>query len=140
MGVFNDVVLTWDGEDYVVPDYKVMGLAKVVQSRISFEQLAKGRELALIAEAFSAALRYAGVKSKFTYTDEDGLDHYVLDQEVYDLLFDGDHKHGIQAKMHAIFAMTVPPERLQAMMSTPEKPQATRKTKRRTASSRKRTS
>ena len=67
MGVFESVTLTWQGKDYQVPPNRLLRLIAAVEDKITLSQIvemaARGQmKFALVAEAYAAALRVAGVK------------------------------------------------------------------------------
>jgi hypothetical protein len=140
MSIFEEVGLTWRGEEYVVPPEKVMELCERVLSILPAQQMHADANPAVVARAFSTVLRFAGVESKFLYVDDDGNKRYSLDSEVYAALFDSDSKDSIYGTLHSLQKIIIPPHHLQRVMKSPGKPQATRpKNKARRASSRKRT-
>lgn len=117
MSVFEEVGLSWKGEEVVVPADKVMGLIEVVEDIITIEELsAKGVKRVKVARAFAAALRYAGVRK-------------LNDAEVYDSLFGADAMANTTGAIHALLTLMIPPEHLQAkrVEPPPGKPKATGK-------------
>lgn len=124
MGIFQEVGLTWDGQEYVVPSEKVMGLVATIEDIVTLEELvSNGVKRAKLASAFCAALRYAGCR--------------VDEEEVYASLF-GDTGVTTRATIDAILSIMIPPESVQKLMPPAKKPAAPAK-KPAVAGSRKRT-
>lgn len=69
MSRFEPVTLTYKGKDYEVEPERVWGLIGAIEEHITFDELGtalhKGRvPEAKVSEAFSAAMRYVGVRAK----------------------------------------------------------------------------
>lgn len=85
MGLFNDVVLNWDGDTYTVPSDKVMRLVSKVEAELTrdypdqnaFDLLSRpsGPPLSNLCSAYAVALKYAGAN--------------VDAEDVYGVLFSG---------------------------------------------------
>ena len=107
MGVFSEVKITWKGEDYVVPPERVMRLIATIEDVVTIEELMTPRlKRGKIAEAYGAALRFAGAK--------------VHDEEVYTTLFGAEAMVSTLAAIDGLMKMIIPPEHLQP--KTEEKP------------------
>ena len=77
MSLFEPVTLTWKGQEYVVKPDQVMYLIAIVEDKITLRQLSSGDvPFSRTAQAFGAALRYAGAKVN---DDEVYLSHKILD-------------------------------------------------------------
>lgn len=98
MSIFDDVTLTWGGNEYTIPANRVMGLIEVIESAIPIDELVSDKPpRAKLAKAYSSAIRYAGGK--------------VTPEEVYASFF----KDGLVAVATAatgLVMMMVPPEHL----------------------------
>ena len=113
MSRFQEIGLTWDDREYVVPANKVMGLIDVVLQEISLQEMSSENfNILKLRNAFTAALNYAGCKA----TRED----------VYFHLFDGKAGEHIAFVIASLNAMVVPPK---AILPKTEKKPATRKKK-----------
>ena len=105
MAIFEEVTLSWKGRDYKIPPDRVLRCIAVVEDVLPLGALAKSTfgevKLARLAEAFAAALRYAGAP--------------VTDEEVYSGMFEGEGgKLAAQARayVYALQALMIPPEHL----------------------------
>jgi len=108
MSLFDEVSLTWKGDEYVVPADKVMGLIEVIEDVITLEELGSqtGIKRAAISRAFAVALRYAGAKD-------------VTQQDVYVNFFDASKTVEIQTVITSLLLMMIPPEHLQQATEEP---------------------
>lgn len=144
MSIFEDVTLTWDDQDYVVPaGPKLWGLCKTIYKKVPLSQMGDiGDNPPLVAEAFAAALRHAGVPMSVVYTDEDGAEHYDVEEQILNMFFDPRSGFSLQSAVLGIFTIVFPPEHLRKIMGeTLGKTPATRKPKaKKKTPSRKRTS
>lgn len=100
MAVFQDIVLSWKGEDSTIPASRVLGAIAIVEEQITFPELLaamqRGRPpLATIARAYGGVLRYAGAK--------------ITDDETYAGMFDAAEQEQIVASINALLVMMVPP-------------------------------
>ena len=112
MNCFKDVVLEWEGQDYLVPSDQVMGLIATLESVITLEDLARENPLrAKMARAFSMALQYAGAKD-------------VTQESVYSVFFDATRPIDIQNIISSLMLLMIPPKHLQ---TTPPKAKPQRK-------------
>lgn len=77
MSIFQDVEISWNGENYKVEHTKVMRLIAVIEDHVRIGDLVNeaGPKLSKLAMAYAAALRFAGAR--------------VGDEEVYETFFDG---------------------------------------------------
>lgn len=102
MNIFQEVGLTWDGEEYVVKAENVMGLIETIESVITLEELSsqRGIQRAKVSKAFAMALRYAGCKG-------------VTQQHVYTAFFNSEKSIEIQNVITTLLMMMIPPEHLQ---------------------------
>lgn len=112
---FEDVKLTWDGKEYVVPANRVLGLIKRIEDHITLAELGAGLgtrgavKFAQVAEAFAAALQYAGAKATA--------------DEVYTSLFPNGQGEGggLGQALAALMMMVVPPRVQQEAQAAAEK-------------------
>lgn len=110
MGVFNEIGLSWNGEEYTVAPDRVMGLIEVIEDVITLEELTTKLQRMKIAKAYFAALRYAGCRD-------------VTVDQIYVNLFDPEKQNEVGPMVSAILMMMIPPEHLKAS-ATPKKPAA----------------
>lgn len=104
MGMFSEVVITWAGTEYKVPPDKVMGLIASIEEHITIEDLVgKGVKRAKLAEAFCAALNYAGAR--------------VTSDDVYVALF-SDKGLTTANTITAILSIMVPPKSVEELAPT----------------------
>jgi len=132
--VFEEVALSWGGNEYIVPSDKVMGLVEVVEDIITVDELVgSGIKRAKVARAFAAAIRYAGSAS--------GKNVIINEQDVYSSLFGGDAMRATTGAVSALLTMMIPPEHLRQSEIATAKTPATRKKPQRkaTGTSKKRT-
>jgi hypothetical protein len=108
MSVFQEVSLTWDGKEYVVPPDKVMGLVAVIEDFITIEELSNqsGVKRAKVANAFAAAVRYAAAIA--------GASIKLTGEQVYEKLFGSDAMQSTTTVVYALLALMIPPEHLRA--------------------------
>jgi hypothetical protein len=101
MAIFQDVVLGWDGANYTIPAERVLGAIAEIEQVITLSEIAAYNErgtapMAKLAQAFGAALRYAGAK--------------VANDEVYAGLLRGGDSQGVAVKsVTALLQMMLPP-------------------------------
>jgi hypothetical protein len=97
MGVFQDVTLTWGGDDFTVPANQVMRLIAQVEDIISLQELSQsgGGKLSKISEAYMVALNHAGCK--------------VMHEDVYAAMFGEDGADSIGAAVNGLLMMMLPP-------------------------------
>lgn len=121
--IFEDVTLSWKGQEFKVPANRVMGLVEVIEDVITLEELVSksGGKRAKLARAFANAISYAGGN--------------VSQEDVYTSLFGEDSSRAISAAVTSILSLMIPPEHIRGKS---EKQKAAKPKKQR-ASSRKRT-
>ena len=75
MAIFEDVTLTWKGDEFVIPANQLMRLIAKIEDEITIQELtaSTGVKLSKLALAYTVALQYAGAK--------------VTNEEVYESLF-----------------------------------------------------
>jgi hypothetical protein len=100
MGIFTPIELVWGGRSYTIPADKVMGAVCCVEDVVTMSELAAhahrgGVQMAKLARAYAAVLRYAGAQ--------------VLDEEVYRSMFTGDGASAAVTRgVQGILQMCVP--------------------------------
>jgi hypothetical protein len=99
MSIFDDVSLTWNGEEYKIEAGKIMGAISVIEEVVTLQELAEyattGKTpLSKLAMAFGAVLRYAGAK--------------VKDEEVYAGMFEGTGQGSAIASLSVLLSMMIP--------------------------------
>ena len=101
MAIFSEVVLGWDGADYVIPAERVLGAIATVEQVITLSEIAAYHQrgtapMAKLAQAFGCVLRYAGAK--------------VGDDEVYaGMLRGGDSQAVAVSSVTTLLQMMLPP-------------------------------
>ena len=97
MGIFKDVTLTWQGEEYTVPSNKVMQLIAKIEDCVTLQELSKegGARLSRISQAYMVALNHAGCK--------------VEQDEVYASMFGETGADSISAAVTGLLMMMLPP-------------------------------
>lgn len=116
MSAFSEVVLTWGEKEYEVSSDKVLGLVNAIEEHVVIEDLTAGRPpRARIAQAYAAAIRYAG--------------GYAKPEDVYAALFNVEDQQRIFAVIDALLCVMIPPESLRKLMpkaedSAPKKTQS----------------
>ena len=105
MAVFEDVTLTWKGDEYTVPSNRVMGLIATIEDHISIAQLYRdgGPPLSKLASAYASALKYAGCR--------------VSNEDVYASCFQ-DGQRIIPELVAGLLSMMIPPSVLQQPADT----------------------
>lgn len=107
--IFEEVGLTWKGQEYVIPANKVMGLIEVVEDVITLEELTTTVKRSKLSKAYLLALQYAGCKD-------------ATHELVYSAMFDQSGQQTIANAVNSILLMMIPPAHLQSS-ATPKKPQ-----------------
>lgn len=103
MSTFSEVVLTWGEKEYKVPPDKVLGLVNAIEDHVVIEDLTAGRPpRARIAQAYAAAIRYAG--------------GYAKPEDVYAALFNTEDQQRIFGVIDALLCVMIPPESLRKLM------------------------
>jgi len=105
--MFQDVTLSWKGEDYTVQANNVLMLIAKIENHITLQELASGNPgLAKIAQAYSAALVHAGAR--------------VSPDQVYQSFFAGaDAGENAILAVQGLLAMMVPPDAKPAKKARP---------------------
>lgn len=100
--IFEDVVFTWQGDDYTLKASEVMRTIAKVESVVSVMELSdtKRPPLTRIAEAYSICLAQVGVKVEF--------------DEVYSNLF-SDDSAAIQNAILGLLSLMIPPRKMQTL-------------------------
>lgn len=104
MPIFEEITLTWKGEEFKIPPDQVMKVLAKVEDVITMVQLHRHREngdlpLVKISQAYGIALRHAGA--------------HVKDEEIYNEIFAGDSVRAIA--LNAVLTlqmMMIPPAAL----------------------------
>ena len=97
--IFEEVGLTWQGEEYTVPPDQVMGLIEVIEDAITIEEMAGvGVKRAKLARAYAAALRYAGARASH--------------EQVFNSLFGTEGLRSTEQVIQGLMAMMIPPAHL----------------------------
>lgn len=100
MSIFEEVGLTWKGQEYTVPADKVMGLIEVIEDSITLEELSSEKVYRVkLSKAYYSALRYSGCADASM-------------EEVYSALFNPESGVHVVDAVNAILVMMIPPERL----------------------------
>lgn len=102
MSIFEEVTLSWNGEEYKIPPDRIMGAIAKIEDVITLKELSdyavKGdAPLAKMAIAYAAVLRYAGAK--------------VNEAEVYSAMFDLGNNMNILTCINALLTMMIPPKK-----------------------------
>jgi len=99
MSIFQEIGISWKGNEYVVPADKVMGLIVVVEDIITMEELSgDGIKRGKLSKAFCAAVDYAGGNADC--------------EEVYSTFFNISEKNEISGIINCILGLMIPPEHL----------------------------
>ena len=100
MGVFRDIEIAWDGEEFKIPANRVLQCIAELEEVITIQELAKRAEsetlsLSKVAMAYGVILRYAGAD--------------ISDDEVFQGLFSEGGSDNLGNTFTALFAMTEQP-------------------------------
>lgn len=118
MGVFKDVVLNWDGEDYTIKSTECLRVIAKVEAHISLQDLASGNpSMSALCYGYEEALRAAGCKS-------------VSADSIYEMMFateDGGNIVG--TAVTELLKLFVPPAAYQPQPQPDPKPKAKAKKK-----------
>ncbi len=101
MRAFEDITLDWNGKAHVIPANRVLGAIARIEDVITMHELQTYAQsgtlpMAKLAQAFGAALRYAGAR--------------VTDDDVYAGMFaDASEVTTVHAACDTLLAMMVPP-------------------------------
>jgi len=104
MGIFEPVVLTWNGQEFEITPDRVMGAIAKIEETITLKEIGeyamKGdAPIAKLSIAYGSVLRYAGCK--------------VKDEEVYATMFKSSNDTSVLGCINALLAMMIPPSREQ---------------------------
>jgi hypothetical protein len=99
MNIFEDIVLTFGGEEFTIKSNRVMKLISMVEDVISLQELTTRPKLAKLAEAYAVSLNYAGAK--------------VSIDEVYASLFGTEGADNVQNSITSLIMMMLPPSTYQ---------------------------
>jgi hypothetical protein len=116
MAVFQDITLSWKGEEYIVPANKVMRLIAKVEDEINLQELNRdqGPPLAKVAMGYAVALEYAGAKN-------------VTGDDVYAEFFSGGAAQSAVDAVGGIMMIMVPPSTYQPQADPKQPAKAPRK-------------
>lgn len=101
MAIFNEIRLSWDGREFVIPAERVMGAIAEVEEVATFPDLVimtrGGRpNVSKVARAYAALLRYAGAA--------------LSDEEVYAGMFRAGETHTqVLTALNALVMLMMPP-------------------------------
>ena len=98
MGIFQDITISFKGCNYKIPNNRVMKLIAIVEDIVSLQDLTtgKGPKLNKLAEAYAAALNYAGAS--------------VEVEEVYGSLFGHEGGKSVTDTITSLIMMMLPPD------------------------------
>lgn len=104
MGIFEPVVLTWNGQEYEIAPDRLMGAIATIEETITLKEVGqyamKGdAPIAKLSIAYASVLRYAGCK--------------VKDEEVYATMFKSGNDISVLGCINALLAMMIPPSKEQ---------------------------
>lgn len=121
-GIFEEVGLSWNGQEHTVPADKVMGLIDAVEEHITIDELlGSGIRRVKLARAFAAALRYAGATK-------------VSVDDIYTALFGDGALKTTTETINLLLTLMVPPEHIrkeaQQQDAAPKKPEPRKKSAR----------
>lgn len=115
MAIFQDITLTWKGEDYTVKSNQVMRLIAVVENEVTLDDLSKPQPpLAKISMGYAVALQYAGCR-------------HVIADDVYAALFDGETAQVAVTAVESLMMIMVPPSTYQPQVDPKPKARTPRK-------------
>lgn len=102
MGIFEPVVLSWNGQEYEIAPDRLMGAIATIEDTITLKEVGeyamKGdAPIAKLSMAYGSVLRYAGCK--------------VKDDEIYVAMFDSGKNTSVLGCISALLAMMIPPKR-----------------------------
>jgi hypothetical protein len=107
MGIFKDVTLTWQGDEYTVPSNKVMQLIAKIEDCVTLQELVQegGPKMTHLAEAYKIALNDAGCK--------------VDSEQIYGSMFGEKGQEGVAVAVSGLLMMMVPPDAYQPDLGKP---------------------
>ena len=93
--MFEPIVIEFKGEEFKVPANQVFGLIATIENYITLADLHGSPKNTALAEAYAAAVRYAGGNA--------------TKSEVYEMLFDMTGPQNIRSAIGSLMAMMIPP-------------------------------
>ena len=99
MAIFEDISLTFGGDEFTIKGNQVMKLIAQIEDVISLQELTSQPNLSKLAEAYALAINYAGGK--------------VMIDEVYASLFGDGGPENIQSSITNLIMMMIPPSSYQ---------------------------
>jgi hypothetical protein len=95
MAIFEDISLTFGGDEFTIKGNRVMKLIAQIEDVISLQELTTQPKLSKLAEAYALAINYAGGK--------------VMIDEVYASLFGDGGSDNVQNSITTLIMMMLPP-------------------------------
>jgi hypothetical protein len=111
--MFEKITIQFKGQDFTVPANKVFGLIASIEQHITIQELHDKPKNTAIANAYAAAINYAGGDAK--------------PHEVYEMLFDLQGALNIRTAVTNLVMMMVPPAAIREAMPEPELPSTKKK-------------
>lgn len=99
MAIFEDISLTFGGDEFTIKGNQVMKLIAQIEDVISLQELTSQPKLSKLAEAYALAINYAGGK--------------VMIDDVYASLFGDGGSENIQSSITNLIMMMIPPSNYQ---------------------------
>jgi hypothetical protein len=99
MAIFEDISLTFGGDEFTIKGNQVMKLIAQIEDVISLQELTSQPKLSKLAEAYALAINYAGGK--------------VMIDEVYASLFGDGGSENVQNSITNLIMMMIPPSNYQ---------------------------
>ncbi len=99
MAIFEDISLTFGGDEFTIKGNQVMKLIAQIEDVISLQELTSQPKLSKLAEAYALAINYAGGK--------------VMIDDVYSSLFGDGGSENIQSSITNLIMMMIPPSNYQ---------------------------
>lgn len=103
--MFEKITLQYKGQDLTVPANRVFGLIAEIEQHITIQELSGTPKNTAIANAYSAAINYAGGDS--------------TPADVYEMLFDMDGALNIRVAITNLVMMMVPPKAIREASEEP---------------------
>lgn len=112
MAIFEDISFEYKGKEFKIKSNKVMRLICTIEDIITLGELTTGPKFSKLAEAYTAALTYAGADVEI--------------EEVYASLFGNGSKERVSATITNLIMMMLPPDTYNPKIKDEEsgKPQA----------------
>lgn len=107
MTIFNEIKLSWEGREYVIPSDNVMKIIAKVEDVITLSDLSKCATnktlpLAKLSQAYALILQHAGVQ---------GVD----EEKVYAGMFSANLQENAQRAVTTLLMLMIPPSHLQRL-------------------------